>query len=93
MGVYDNKQFNGIVIYTAANRRSILSLNHYRSYQYEFGRKVSMHPVYKDFKGIGGNPIVLGIVTIRILFSELNLIIVISFSIIPDNTPSILCNK
>lgn len=93
VGISDGKNFNGVIIDTAANRRSIMSLNQYRAYQSEFGRKVPMRPARKDVKGIGGRSTVLGEVTIQIPFSKLNLIIDVEFSILPDDTPSLLSNK
>lgn len=47
-------QFKGIIIETAANRRSIMSESQYHAYQEEFGRRVPMRPPKRDVKGIGG---------------------------------------
>lgn len=86
-------RFDGVVIDTAANCRSIMSLEQYRAFQYEFGRKLPMWPATKDVKGIGGKSRAISEVTVQIPFLSLNLIIDVKFSILDDKTPSLLCNR
>lgn len=85
--------FKGVVIETAANRRSIMSLAQYRAHEREFGRKFPLTPPDKDARGIGGRSKSLGEVFIQVPSVDLNLIIGVKFSILQDDLPSLLSNK
>lgn len=91
--ISDEVKFNGVVIDTAANRRSVMCKSQYHAYEKEFGRRVRIRPPRRDLRGIGGKKEVCGEVTIQIPFTKLNLIIDVDFSIIEDETPSLLSNK
>lgn len=89
----DIRPFNRVIIDTAANRRSIISLAQFHTYQHEFGRKIPISPARKYVKGISGKSRALDEVTIQVSFTNLNLILDIEFSILGDDMPSLLCNK
>lgn len=70
-----------------------MSLNQYHAYERKFGRRVQLRPARKDVKGIGGQSVALGEVTIQIPFSQLDLVVDIEFSILGGDTPSLLSNR
>lgn len=86
-------RFNGVVIDTAANRRSIMSVAKYRAYEREFGIKVPLSPPCKNVKETGGRLRPIGEATIQIPFLLLNLVIDVDFSILKDDLPSLLSNR
>lgn len=86
--------FKGIIIDTAANRRSVMCRNQHNAYQLEFGVKIPLRPPQKSrMKGIGGEGKVIGDATIPVPFTDLNLILDIDFVIMKDHCTSLLCNK
>lgn len=84
----------GIRLDTAANRRSVMGESQYEAYKRDFGLKVPILPsTRKDLKGVGGNGKVIGEPHIQIPFNALRLIIDVTFSIMEQDTPSLLSNK
>lgn len=85
--------FDGIRIDTAANRKSIMSMNQYNAYCKTFGLRPAIKPRTKGITGIGGRKAGRGTVMIQIPFPNLSIIINIDFLLIDSNVPTLLCMK
>jgi hypothetical protein len=84
-------KFEGDIIDTGANRRSMMSKSQYRAYHYEFGVIGNITPVSRTISGIAGNSVkVIGIAAIPIPFPKLDFVVIVNFEIKSPNSPSLI---
>lgn len=88
----DGEKFNGITIDTAANRKSVMFQSQYQANEQEFGRNINIRQPRRGLKGLGGRSKVIGEVTIKIPFINLELVMYIGFAIIEKDALSLLSN-
>lgn len=91
--IHTGPPFNGVVIDTAENKRSVMSKQRYQYYERDFGRKVREWRPTKGLKGIGGKTKVIGEVTTQILLNQINLTIDVDFAVLDADAPFVLSNR
>lgn len=69
-----------------------MSTEQYLAYQQEFGGHFQMRPPRKNVKDIWGKSSSIGEVTIEIPFNKLGIVIDVEFSILVEDTLSLLSN-
>jgi hypothetical protein len=87
-----NSIFSGIIIQTGANRSSTMRIEQYRDYCRYFAAHVNIQPVCraKSIKGIGVHQRIIWTATVSILFTDLEIVIDVSFVLIDGNTATLL---
>lgn len=86
--------FNGLRMYTGANRMSAMSNGQYTAYTTEFRLKNAMKPASdRTIRGIGGRRKAVGMDRIQIPFSDLGTVIDVDFLIIMEAIPSLISMK
>ena len=91
---HSDTKFKGIIIDTAANRRSVICEQQLKAYEVEFGVRLPIRQSLKRVvKGIAGKGEVVGEVLIPIPFNKLGIIIDVDFIVLGCNCPSLLSNK
>lgn len=85
------KEFEGNVIDTGANRSSMMSLSQYRIYCEEFGVVAQLDKSRsKSIRGLTEKATSLGSTKLPIPFKDLGVFIDIEFQIMKDDVPSLL---
>jgi hypothetical protein len=90
---YDHvDEFEGLILDSAANRRSTMCYGQYKTYCKMFGVRMNLKPSSgQNIKGIGGRRSTMGTAVVPVPFPNLKLILDVEFAIIPgDDTPSLL---
>jgi hypothetical protein len=87
-----NSIFSGIILQTGANGSSTMRIEQYRDYCRHFAAHVNIQPVCraKSIKGIGVHQRIIWTATVSILFTDLEIVIDVSFVLIDGNTATLL---
>lgn len=94
LSVGECTKFNGIIMDTAANRSSIMSLSQYKAYCEEFRISMRINRMEKrTICGVNSKSSPVGTATISIPFKTLDLWIDVQFRIMPFDCPSLLSMK
>lgn len=86
------KTFNGVIIDTGANRKSVMCTEQHKAYCNLFQIPLDIDSTEKGgVLGIGGRAKSIGITTLSVPFRELGLVVNVSFRLMETDCPSLLC--